>query len=163
MTMNDNQGHNKQDVVRRRKLYRALVGVLALLVVVVFAWLWYQNSSVVNTNPQAEEMVVDTTRIHNAIVNGKDLTSGLIAQGDYELVRNTCTACHSSSLILQAHFSRQTWIEKIRWMQANQKLWDLGSTEKPILDYLEKFYGPDSASVALRRPPLKNIEWYTLD
>ncbi len=100
--------------------------------------------------------------LSESVINGKDIETGLIAKGDYSIVKVTCTACHSSSVILNGRFSRQTWIEKIRWMQANQKLWDLGATEKPILDYLAKYYGPDSVQRSFRRPLLKDIKWYKL-
>ncbi len=48
-------------------------------------------------------------------------------------------------------------------MAEKQKLWNLGDNEKPILDYLEKYYGPDSVQVAFRRPPLRDIVWYKLN
>ena len=48
----------------------------------------------------------------------------------------------------------------IRWMQAEQKLWDLGENEDKILDYLAKNYAPENKG---RRPILTDIDWYELD
>lgn len=66
--------------------------------------------------------------------------------------------------IQQHRFSREGWEGKIRWIQKNHNLWDLGASEKPVLDYLEKYYSAESVSNKLmpRRAPLKNIEWYKL-
>jgi hypothetical protein len=141
-----------------------LAGILVLVLVmgVNFIRVNYFPPSEPNSVSETER-AVEPRDASNLIVEGKDKQSGLIAQGDYLLVKNTCTACHSSKLILQAQFSEQTWIEKIRWMQAKQKLWDLGSNEKPILAYLTKYYGPDSIQVAFRKPPLKDIKWYKLN
>ena len=91
----------------------------------------------------------------------KDSETGLITDKNLYMVKAQCTSCHSSKLILQNRFTRDGWKQKIRWMQANHNLWDLGETEKQVLDYLEKHYAPE-ATVA-RREPLKNIKWYKLE
>lgn len=90
----------------------------------------------------------------------KDGFTGLTMAPNYELVLAHCTGCHSSKLILQYGANRETWMEKIRWMQKYHKLWDLGDSEPLILDYLATFY-PEKIQVA-RRKPLENIEWYKL-
>lgn len=95
---------------------------------------------------------LDTTKI--------DPATGLAIDEGFDLVRAHCTACHSSKLITQFGGTRDVWIEKIRWMQHTQNLWDLGESEPPILDYLVKHYGPVGAFD--RREPLKDIEWYKL-
>jgi glucan phosphorylase len=77
------------------------------------------------------------------------------------MVKAQCTSCHSSKLIIANHFTRDGWKQKIRWMQANHNLWDLGETEKQVLDYLEKYYAPTQTSA--RRQPLRDIKWYELD
>ena len=87
-----------------------------------------------------------------------DESTGLIVSEHLNLVIANCTGCHSSKLITQFHTDRQGWLEKIRWMQQKQKLWDLGESEPKILDYLAKNY-PLSEKVN-RRAALKNIEWY---
>ncbi|WP_229214334.1 hypothetical protein [Dyadobacter flavalbus] len=91
----------------------------------------------------------------------KDSETGLVTDKNLYMVKAQCTSCHSSKLILQNRFTRDGWKQKIRWMQANHNLWDLGETEKQVLDYLEKYYAPE-ATVA-RREPLKNIKWYKLE
>jgi hypothetical protein len=90
-----------------------------------------------------------------------DESTGLVVSEHLDLVIANCTGCHSSKLITQFHTDRQGWLEKIRWMQQKQKLWDLGESEPKILDYLAKNY-PPSENVS-RRAALKNIEWYRLN
>jgi hypothetical protein len=89
-----------------------------------------------------------------------DKATGLIVAEGLELVTAHCTGCHSSRLITQFHTDRQGWLEKIRWMQQKQKLWDLGEAEPVILNYLAKNY-PATETVN-RRAALRNIEWYKL-
>lgn len=90
-----------------------------------------------------------------------DESTGLIVSQHLNLVIANCTGCHSSKLITQFHTDRQGWLEKIRWMQQKQKLWDLGESEPKILDYLAKNYPPSEK--INRRAALKNIEWYRLN
>ncbi len=90
-----------------------------------------------------------------------DESTGLIVSEHLNLVIANCTGCHSSKLITQFHTDRQGWLEKIRWMQQKQKLWDLGESEPKILDYLAKNYPPSEK--VNRRAALKNIEWYKLN
>jgi hypothetical protein len=92
----------------------------------------------------------------------KDPETGLAVDDQLMLVKGQCTACHSSKLILQSHFSRDKWIERIRWMQRTQKLWDLGESEPAILTYLTKHYGPLERNFDGRREPLKPVKWYKL-
>ena len=104
---------------------------------------------------------------HDALVDQVDLppevqidsVSGLVVDGNFELIRGQCTACHSAKLITQNSASREGWQQMIRWMQETQGLWDLGENESLILDYLSKHYGIKKSG---RRAPLTNIEWYEL-
>lgn len=93
-----------------------------------------------------------------------DAESGMINDPSLMMVKAQCTACHSSKLILQHRFTRAGWVERIRWMQKYHKLWDLGESEKVVLDYLEKHYGPENAASisTFRRQPLKGVQWYKL-
>lgn len=91
----------------------------------------------------------------------RDPESGLVVDENLYMVKAQCTSCHSSKLILANHFTRDGWKQKIRWMQANHNLWELGETEKQVLDYLEKYHAP-TQSIA-RRAPLKDIKWYKLE
>ena len=71
----------------------------------------------------------------------KDTDSGLIMGHGWTTVRAVCSACHSLKLVIQNRGDRDTWLERIRWMQKTQGLWKLGMQEKVILDYLAEFYG----------------------
>lgn len=102
------------------------------------------------------------TTVLNAQGVGVDTESGLALDETMPIVKGQCTVCHSSKLILQSHFGREKWIERIRWMQRTQKLWDLGDTEKPILAYLTKYYGPLDTPFDGRRLPLPAQTWYKL-
>ena len=73
---------------------------------------------------------------------GYDEQTGLIMDTGYQLVKGNCTVCHSAKIITQSRLSRYSWLSSIRWMQETQGLWPLSTNEKPILDYLEKHYGP---------------------
>lgn len=90
----------------------------------------------------------------------RDSATGLAVDARLPLVRAHCTACHSSKLILQSHLNRQEWIEKIRWMQRTQKLWNLGEAEPVILDYLVAYHGPLEQPFDGRRLPLVAPRWY---
>ena len=112
-----------------------------------------------NEQPPIEEPIIvsDSSRIENGI----DVASGFVAEGDYLLVKGTCTACHSGKLVLQNRASREGWKEMIRWMQETQKLWDLGEAEDKILDYLATHYGPVENKG--RRTHLVVEEWYEIE
>lgn len=88
-----------------------------------------------------------------------DPETGLAIDDQLRLVKSHCTACHSSKLILQSHFPREKWIERIRWMQQTQNLWDLGESEPAILAYLTKHYGPVERTFDGRREPLNAVPW----
>ena len=89
-----------------------------------------------------------------------DAATGLKIAPGLDLVKIHCTGCHSTRLITQFRATRQGWLDRIRWMQAKQNLWDLRESEPPILDYLAKNYAPVERPE--RRPPLKVVRWYRL-
>jgi hypothetical protein len=93
-----------------------------------------------------------------------DAATGLVVGEHLALVKANCTGCHSTKLIGQHRFSREGWVGKIRWMQQYHNLWNLGESENAILDYLEKYYSPESTAnqIPARRAPLKNTAWYKL-
>ena len=93
------------------------------------------------------------------IENGIDVVSGFVAEGNYELVKTSCTGCHSGKLVLQNRATRDGWKDMIRWMQAEQGLWDLGDNEEKILDYLSAYYAPEESG---RRKALTVEEWYEI-
>ena len=89
-----------------------------------------------------------------------DPESGLAMDKSLTLVKGNCLACHSGKLIQQSHFDREKWVERIRWMQRTQKLWDLGESEPAIVTYLTTYYGPLKTSFDGRRLPLVTPVWY---
>lgn len=102
---------------------------------------------------------------HSAIYSFADSTdaaTGLAMDPNLPLVKAHCTSCHSPKLILQHRFTRDEWLSKIRWMQRYHKLWNLGESEKIVLDYLAKYYAPNQSAYS-RREPLRNIKWYKLE
>ncbi len=119
----------------------------------LYAFQFLPEAQVSSSNPkiarQIEELVED----------GIHLKSGLIVDKGYQLILNNCGACHSYKLVTQNSASAEGWTETIRWMQATQKLWDLGENEALIVAYLAKNYGVKKAS---RRLPLDKVEWYEL-
>ncbi len=81
-----------------------------------------------------------------------DPATGLVIDDNWQIVSAHCGACHSTRLVTQNRGTRETWLNLIRWMQETQGLWPFNEpTEQILLDYLEKHYGPLSAS---RRAPL---------
>jgi cytochrome c5 len=113
----------------------------------------------------AQAAAVDSSAVQasapaDAIVDGKDVETGLIAADGYLTVKQNCTSCHSAKLITQNHLSRDRWEKTIRWMQKNQNLGDLGANEPIILDYLAQYYGAANQG---RRKPLETPVWYELE
>jgi hypothetical protein len=96
------------------------------------------------------------------VIDGIHVQTGLIYAEGFELVRGTCTACHSAKLVTQNRATREGWVQMIRWMQETQGLWDLGKNEGIIVDYLAKHYAPEEVG---RRANLDiaAIEWYILE
>lgn len=83
-----------------------------------------------------------------------DPLTGLKMQGDWELVRNNCIACHSAKLITQQRGTEARWLGMIRWMQARQNLWQFDpDTEARILAYLAESYPPDEKRRRAALPP----------
>ena len=95
------------------------------------------------------------------IIEGVHVETGLADDPNLPIIIANCTGCHSAKLITQNRATREGWKNMIVWMQATQKLWDLGENEEVILDYLESNYAPQQS--ASRRQILTDIEWYQLD
>lgn len=96
------------------------------------------------------------------VVDGIHLETGLIYAEGFDLVRGTCTACHSAKLVTQNRATKEGWIQMIRWMQETQGLWELGDNESTIINYLATNYGPQEVG---RRANLdvEALEWYVLE
>lgn len=71
-----------------------------------------------------------------------------------DLVLETCTACHTASIILQNHMTRKKWDETLTWMQDKQGLWELEPpVRNTILDYLAKHQGEGTSNSSTAQPP----------
>lgn len=149
--------------MNKNAVYYLLISALVLTgfaALVAILLLYGVNHPPSSTELQsAANSVVSVSASSAEIVEGKDAETGLIAQGDYLLVKSTCTTCHSAQLVTQNRATREGWEEMIRWMQETQKLWDLGETEAPILDYLAEHYSPEYKG---RRVNLVVEEWYEI-
>jgi cytochrome c5 len=99
---------------------------------------------------------------YDKVVDGIHVQTGLIYAEGFEIVRATCTACHSAKLVTQNRATKEGWTQMIRWMQETQGLWDLGANESTIVNYLAKHYAPTEVG---RRANLDvaAIEWYILE
>lgn len=98
----------------------------------------------------------------NRVENGIHVETGMAYDANFELVRRSCTSCHSSKLVIQNRATREGWKQMIVWMQATQGLQDFGKYEVKILDYLEKNYAPTDVG---RRQNLHvdKEDWYVID
>ena len=87
-----------------------------------------------------------------------ELTPGALVEGPGKsLVQAHCSACHSLALVTQNRGDAEHWTGLIRWMQAEHKLWDLGSAEAPLVEYLATHYGAPANPP--RRQPLQT-QWH---
>jgi len=150
----DKKSENKEELLDRVDRDVKMIRIV-FVAILLFPFVFYFAS-----NFDFEEKKVPLIVSEEPVIkNGIDVESGLIIDDNYELVKGTCSACHSIALVAQNSATRKGWKELIVWMQQTQKLWDLGENEALILDYLEKNYAPKEQG---RRAPLKDIDWYEL-
>ena len=78
----------------------------------------------------------------------ESVVAGKLVQAEgWQLVRDNCTECHSSQIIVQNSGNREVWKSRIEWMQSSQGLGELApELEGSILDYLTSNYGQKAAS-----------------
>ncbi|WP_022949987.1 hypothetical protein [Methylohalobius crimeensis] len=96
-----------------------------------------------------------------ASIESASAERGLAPGKGSDLVQRHCIRCHSERIIIQQRASRENWRETIESMQS-QGLEPLDqATEKAILDYLARHYGPESTTS--RRAPLQVEQWYFLE
>lgn len=148
-----------EEIVKRmRRLMRLSLGIGGLLVFVLAIKFNVIDLSFVNnvSEPETVQLPLVDTSLYGTL----DEQSGLIIDQGLNVVKANCGACHSTFLVAQNRLTRQGWEDLIRWMQAEQNLWDLGEQEVVILDYLEKNCAPMSAG---RRKSLASIDWYELN
>ena len=82
------------------------------------------------------------------------MPSELIREEGWQLVRDNCTECHSSQIIVQNSGTREAWKSRIEWMQSSQGLGNFGlELEDSILDYLTLNYGQKTTSRRQALPP----------
>jgi cytochrome c5 len=75
-----------------------------------------------------------------------DPISGLKMTGDWQIVRASCTVCHSAKLVTNQRGTAEQWLTMIRWMQKKQNLWEFDEvTEAKIIAYLAENYPPVAA------------------
>ncbi|MCB9264230.1 MAG: hypothetical protein H6558_04295 [Lewinellaceae bacterium] len=162
---NDTQDYDKL----LRSLYRAIIFLSSFIVVLATGLIYYglmgnpfsQSREATAAAVKREMPVADLPSADERIADGIHLATGLRVAEGFEVVRATCTGCHSGKLIAQNRATRDGWQEMIRWMQRTQGLWELGKNEADILDYLAANYAPVEIG---RRANLdvEAIEWYIL-
>ena len=148
---------------------RSLLSLSYLLLVFAFIGLiyglfgdpiagWFRESP---PPPLNQSRLVAEREDWDKVENGIHVQTGLVYGDGFEIVRGTCTACHSAKLVTQNRATRQGWKDMIVWMQETQGLWDLGANEPVILDYLARHYAPEEIG---RRKGFvaEEIEWYIL-
>ena len=75
-----------------------------------------------------------------------DPISGFKMTGDWQIVRASCTVCHSAKLVTNQRGTAEQWLTMIRWMQKKQNLWEFDEvTEAKIIAYLAENYPPVAA------------------
>ena len=85
-------------------------------------------------------------------VSAEDDYQGLPPGEGRDEVFGLCGACHSMMLVTQQGLSRPTWEEVLVLMVEEQEMAELEpEDEKLVLDYLEKFYGPDRLARRMAR------------
>ena len=141
-----------------RKLVYLAVSIAALMTLTLM--IRFDFISIPSFQENEEVQVVSTTKDLGGPVGSVDEESGLIFDEGLDIVKANCGACHSTRLVAQNRLTREGWKKLIRWMQAEQNLWDLGENESIILDYLEKNFAPNKMG---RRKRLANIDWYELN
>jgi hypothetical protein len=127
------------------------VGVVFLLIDPNFIRFQSKQKNSITTSVELDE---------DRIENGIHIRTGLIdAKGLMTVVTN-CTNCHSAKLVTQNRMSAERWNVTIKWMQETQNLWELGSNQKIIVEYLVANYPQKEKG---RREHLININWYELE
>ncbi|MFA7522011.1 MAG: hypothetical protein WCY71_03720 [Halothiobacillaceae bacterium] len=103
---------------------------MALLLSALLGLLWVAPAIAGDQIEAAEEYEIDPE-------------TNLIKAPGFETVKANCIACHSARLITGRGYTREVWLEQIRWMQDSQGLWEFApEVEEEILDYLETYYPP---------------------
>jgi uncharacterized protein (UPF0333 family) len=141
------------------KLYRLLMLLFVLFVITGGGLVYYLNNPGFfdfesNSDTIVEELIEED---EDRIENGIHVRTGLVDADGMMTVVNNCTNCHSAKLVTQNRMNTERWNASIKWMQETQNLWDLGSNQEIIVNYLVTNYPPKSKG---RRLNLTDIDWY---
>ncbi len=120
---------------------------------------WYEKPPAVINSGRIIASVDDD---FDKVVDGIHVQTGLVYDKGFDIVRGTCTACHSAKLVTQNRATKEGWTQMIRWMQETQGLWDLGENEPLILNYLSTHYAPENIG-RRKNLDMATMEWYILD
>lgn len=149
-----------QDNLRKVERLAYFSGILFLIAGVGVLFSLYDPGFTIFQGKQnttiTKEVEIDEDRIENGI----HLRTGLIDAKGLMTVVNNCTNCHSAKLVTQNRMSAARWNTAIKWMQKTQNLWELGSNQKVIVDYLVTNYPMKEKG---RRENLITIDWYELE
>lgn len=147
---------NFNDRIKKAEKLLKLTVFLLMVATVLLTFLAFDPTlSVFKSTGHELEVTDDEDKIENGI----HLRTGLKDGKGLMTVINNCTNCHSAKLVIQNRMSRERWDATILWMQETQNLWDLGSNQKVIVDYLVANYPEPDKN---RRENLINISWYEL-
>ena len=87
-----------------------------------------------------------------AATSSEEEYEGLPPGSGRDEVLGLCGACHSIKLVTQQGLSRSTWVEVLVFMVEEQEMAELEPEDEVlILDYLEKFYGPERLARKMKR------------
>lgn len=144
------------------RYYPIILG-LGILILVLVGYYFLDPAVQEKGDFIAADAPIPLEAIEDRIENGVHVQTGLLDGEGLNLVIAHCTACHSAQLVTQNRADREGWKKMIVWMQETQNLWDLGTQEETILNYLAKNYAPEEVEFAkFRRAPLGDVEWYEL-
>lgn len=151
----------KEPIELLSKLFNMIIA-LTLLVTCLFLSVLFVNGNpewIASMNKPEE---LSSKQVVNAleIIDGVHVPTGLLDGPGLDMVIRNCTGCHSAKLITQNKATASGWRGTIQWMQETQGLWDLGSNEDTIVNYLATFYAPVDEG---RRRNLTEPEWYELN
>ena len=150
----------EKDLIKKAsRIIRLSVGLLILTAGGIFFHMVYPNFF--EAQPKQEVAASALIEIDpNRIENGIHVRTGLIDAKGMMSVVNNCTNCHSSKIITQNRMTTEGWNTTIKWMQETQNLWDLGTDQEVIVNYLVTNYPLKKKG---RRENLSGIDWYELD
>jgi hypothetical protein len=161
--MSETSPKNKEMIMRFSKLMKRM-NIAIILFILASIWfiagapnLFFLNNKKLSSDSEKEMSLVSDQYEYPFKI---DEESGLILDKYVELVKDNCTSCHSAKLITYTSADSTQWHEMIIWMQQTQGLWDLGSNEKSIIEYLSKHYGATNRQN--QSQDIINI-WYEID